>query len=444
MSVESFRKAVEDSGLQKNDRKWLPIWLRKYADFHGASKVDAIPVTSELAIEFLKSLKAQQAPAWQRLQAVRAVQQYVWMVLKSNCAGLDSIRQKLSDLAASEKYGSPVKAREETLHGIDEREPEPVQELRRRLRTQHYARRTEMAYTGWVSRFLSANGATTMAETEKLGEGEIKEFLSSLAVERNVSASTQNQATSALLYLFQKVLGRDIEFLDGVRAKTPDRLPVVLSEGEVGRLLSELGGRDLLIAQLLYGAGLRLMEGLRLRVKDVCFDQRQLTIRDAKGGKDRVTVLPEMACAGLKLQLELARQQHDQDLAEGFGEVWLPDAIAAKWPLAARDFGWQFVFPAARQSEDPRTGAIRRHHIHESVFPAALKRAVLRAGIEKRATAHTLRHSFATHLLQRGSDIRTVQELLGHKDVSTTMIYTHVLNRPGVIVKSPLDVMSGA
>jgi integron integrase len=441
MSVEKFRKAIAASGLQKNDLKWLPIWFEKYAIFHDAERAEKIAVSAELAIDWLKRLKAQQAPAWQRLQAVRAVQQYVWMVLDTNCPGLDVIREKLGDLAAAEKYGSPVKAPEETLHGIDDREPEPVQMLRRRLRTRHYARRTETAYAGWVVRFLAAHGASTLAETKRLGEGDIKEFLSSLAVDRGVSASTQNQATSALLFLFQNVLGRDIGFIDVVRAKTPDRLPVVLSEAEISRLLAELGGRDLLIAQLLYGGGLRLMEVLRLRVKDVCFDQRQLVIRDAKGAKDRVTVLPESACRELQLQIEFARRQHGQDLAEGFGEVWLPDALATKWPQAARDFVWQFVFPAARLSEDPRTGSIRRHHIHESVFPAALKRAVLRAGIEKRVTAHTLRHSFATHLLQRGSDIRTVQELLGHKDVSTTMIYTHVLNRPGVAVTSPLDNM---
>lgn len=439
MSIERFRRAVEASGLSKNDKKWLPIWLEKYAGFHGAAASDAMDVSGDQVVAWLKSMKSHGSPAWQRLQAVRAVQQYGRMILGTDVQDLKAIRHKLSDLAASEKHGTPTRAPEEILHGIDESEPEPMQQMRRVLRTQHYARRTEMAYVGWVERFLAAHGVSTLAETQRLGEADIKEFLSNLAVERNVSASTQNQATSALLFLFQKVLSRDIEFIDQVRAKTPSRLPVVLSEIETRRLLAELGGRDFLIAQLLYGAGLRLMECLRLRVKDVCFDQCQLVIRDAKGATDRVTVLPESACDGLKLQIDLARQQHSRDLAEGLGEVWLPDALAAKWPQAPREFPWQFVFPAVRLSEDPRTGSIRRHHIHESVFPGALKRAVRRSGVEKRVTAHTLRHSFATHLLQRGSDIRTVQELLGHKDVSTTMIYTHVLNRPGIAVRSPLD-----
>lgn len=441
MTVEAFKRAVESSGLQKKDQKWLPIWLEKYAIFHGAVPDQRLDINAELAIAFLKDMKSRKAPAWQRLQAVRALQQYVWMVADSNCPALDDIREKLSDLAADEKLGTMTKAPEVTLHGLDASEPELHQMMRRRLRTQHYARRTEMAYMGWVTRFLGEHKAKTALDAERLSEGEIKEFLGNLAVDGGVSASTQNQATSALLFLFQKVLGRDIEFIDTVRAKKSDRLPVVLSEDEVRRLLRELGGRDLLIAQLLYGAGLRLLEGLRLRIKDISFDQRQLLIRDAKGAKDRVSVLPELAVDGLERQIQLARQQHEQDLAEGYGNVWLPDALATKWPKAPQEFAWQYAFPAARLSVDPRTGVVRRHHLHESLFPAGMKRAVRRAGIEKHVTAHTLRHSFATHLLQHGSDIRTVQELLGHKDVATTMIYTHVLNRPGMSVTSPLDAM---
>ena len=439
MSVEDFRQKIARSSVVKNDRKWLPIWIEKYAKFHHFNEAQPLKVSAELAVAFLQDMKSRSAPAWQRLQAVRAIQNYAWLMLELQCPDLNAVSAKLSNMAANEKHGVLAKAPADTEHGIDENDPELIQLMCRRLRTQHYARRTEKAYVGWARRFLAKYSVRTAQEAESLGEAEMRDFLGDLAVESHVSASTQNQATSALLFLFQKVLQRELAFIDSVRAKTPDRLPVVLSEDEVGRLLSELGGRDLLIAQFLYGAGLRLLECLRLRIKDVCFDQRQVMIRDAKGAKDRVTILPEAVCEGLKLQIEIARQRHDQDLAEGFGDVWLPDALAVKLPNASREFAWQFVFPAMKYSKEARTGVIRRHHLHESVFPAALNRALKRSKITKRATAHTLRHSFATHLLQRGSDIRTIQELLGHKDVSTTMIYTHVLNRPGISVTSPLD-----
>lgn len=273
----------------------------------------------------------------------------------------------------------------------------------------------------------------------RLDEADIHEFISDLAVEGNVAASTQNQAMSALLFLFQKVLGRELQFIDAVRSKKPERLPTVLSQEEVQRVLMQLGGRDLLIAQLLYGAGLRLIECLRLRVKDVSFDQSQLVVREGKGDKDRLTVLPGACVSGLRSQIEFARGLHVRDVADGGGAVTLPTALERKWPAAAREPAWQFVFPAVKRWPDAVTGELRRHHLHESVFPASLKRAVKRAELAKKVTSHTFRHSFATHLLESGTDIRTVQSLLGHSDVSTTMIYTHVLNRPGIAVKSPLD-----
>ena len=416
--------------------------MEKYTDFHGFPAGGDVEVTASRAIAFLKTLRSRSVPAWQRLQVVRALQQYSRIVLHTTCPQLNDIRKTLADLAANEQHGANRTQIPDQSHGIGPPEPEPVQMLRRCLRTQHYALRTETVYVGWVSRFLQATGSTTIADLELIGEDAIRSFISDLAVVRHVSASTQNQATSAILFLFQNVLGRDVGFIDSVRARTPERLPAVLSEAEVCRLLARLGGRNLLIAQLLYGAGLRLMECLRLRVKDVCFDQRQLCIRDGKGAKDRVTVLPGTACQTLKIQIGLARQLHEQDRANGEGAVWLPDALAVKWPQAAQELAWQYVFPATRLSTDPRTGALRRHHLHASVFPTALKRAVRQAGLEKRVTAHTLRHSFATHLMQRGSDIRTVQQLLGHRDVSTTMIYTHVLNTPGLSVTSPLDAVA--
>jgi len=350
------------------------------------------------------------------------------------------IREILAQAAGQERLAGPRPVREIDVIGIiDSREPEPVQELRRELRLLHRARSTEKAYVLRVSEFLRRFKIETLQDLEAVGEGEITEFLTEMAVDRNVAASTQNQAFNALLFLFRRVLKRELRSIEAVRATGPERLPVVLSRDEVDRLLDEFAGRDLLIAQLLYGAGLRLMGCLRLRVKDIVFDLGQIVVRDGKGAKDRITVLPEKAAQALRTQIESTRQVHKQDLAEGFGRVWLPYALAQKYPNAEQAFSWQFVFPASRRGRDPRSGEIRRHHLHESVFANSLEQAVARAEIEKHVTSHTFRHSFATHMLADGYDIRVVQELLGHKDVKTTQIYTHVLNRPGISVKSPLD-----
>ncbi|MEZ6042768.1 MAG: integron integrase [Planctomycetaceae bacterium] len=310
--------------------------------------------------------------------------------------------------------------------------------MRKLMRVRHYAPRTERAYAGWVERFAQAFGGWADSFSQ-VGEVEIKEFLSDLAVQGRVAASTQNQAFNALLFLFRDVLKRELAFLEAVRAKRPQRVPVVLSREEVAAIFRHLRGESLLFAQLLYGGGLRHYEVLRLRIKDVDFDRRQLIIRDGKGARDRVTVLPEMTVEPLKLQIENVRKLHEQDLEAGFGSAWLPDAFASQSPEAPRQFAWQFVFPADKLSTDPHDGSTHRHHLHESVFRKALRRAVQNADIQKRVTPHTFRHSFATHLLESGSDIRTVQELLGHADLSTTMIYTHVLQQGPLGVKSPLD-----
>ncbi|PYK17896.1 MAG: integron integrase [Verrucomicrobia bacterium] len=279
-----------------------------------------------------------------------------------------------------------------------------------------------------------------MRHPGEMREAEMSEFLTHLARSENVSASTQNQALSALLFLYKEVLKQEIGWLQNVeRAKKSARLPIVLTRDEVHKLFSHLRGTARLMAGLLYGSGLRLMECVRLRVKDVDFGYARITVRDTKSGRDRVTPLPVNLAAPLQLHLSKVKLQHEQDLADGFGEVWLPDALARKYPRAAREWSWQFVFPSSRISIDPRTQVKRRHHIDESSLQQAVKMAVRSAGLTKPASCHTLRHCFATHLLENGYDIRTVQELLGHKDVSTTMIYTHVLNRPGIGVKSPLD-----
>jgi integron integrase len=319
----------------------------------------------------------------------------------------------------------------------DANKPKLLDQVRDVIRRKQYSLRTEQAYVDWIKRFIVYHAKRHPAE---MAEEEVAQFLTHLARDRNVAPSTQNQALSALLFLYKEVLKQEIGWLEKVeRAKKPTKLPVVLSRAELKRVFAHLHGLPKLMAGLLYGSGLRLMECVRLRVKDIDFELAQITVRDAKGGRDRVTMLPLNLSEPLRRHLLRVKAQHEQDLEDGFGSVHLPFALNRKLPNAAREWAWQYVFPSSRISSDPRTGKRRRHHIAEGILQSALKQAVDAAGIVKRANCHSLRHSFATHLLTKGQDIRTVQELLGHKDVSTTMIYTHVLNKPGIGVKSPLD-----
>jgi len=316
--------------------------------------------------------------------------------------------------------------------------PKLFDQVRQVLRVRHYSYETEKSYIHWLKRFIAFH---QMKPPREMGAAEVEEFLTYLAVELKVAPSTQNQALSALIFLYREVYGQDTDWgLNAVRARPTRYLPTVLSPEEVQAVLRHLSGVYLLVAKLLYGSGLRLTEGLKLRVKDVDFSQHQLMIRDAKGRESRVTVLPSSLMDTLAHHLQGVRQLHQQDLAQGYGSVYLPFALERKYPRAEREWIWQYVFPADRRSIDPRTGICRRHHLHESGLQKAVKQAVRDAGIQRRVSCHTFRHSFATHLLQNGYDIRTVQELLGHKDVKTTMIYTHVLNRGGRGVRSPLDV----
>ena len=317
------------------------------------------------------------------------------------------------------------------------RAPRLLEVVKARLRTKHYSPRTEEAYVGWIRRFVRFHRPR---HPRTLGEVEVAAFLTWLAVQQGVAASTQNQALSALIFLYGEVLGVELDWLRGlIRARRPERLPVVLTQDEVRCVLAELDGTVWLMASLLYGAGLRLLECAELRVKDVDLARRELRVRDGKGRKDRVTMSPARLLAPLSEQLARVRRQHEADLRFGDGWVALPDALMRKYPNAGRELGWHWVFPATRTYLDPTSGQRRRHHLHESVLQKAVKEAVRRAGLTKPATCHTFRHSFATHLLEAGYDIRTIQELLGHSDVSTTMIYTHVLNRGGRGVRSPLD-----
>ncbi len=315
--------------------------------------------------------------------------------------------------------------------------PRLIDQTRNVLRLFHYSIRTEETYIQWIKRFIYFHNKR---HPKDMGEKEVRSFLTYLAVSKHVSASTQNQALSAILFLYRRVLDLKLDWIDDVvRAKRPKRLPVVLSRDEVRRILSSMSGTNALVAKLLYGTGMRLMEGLRLRVQDIDFSQNQIVVRSGKGNKDRLTTLPETLIAELKHQLKKTRDMHTNDLAEGYGRVYLPFALDRKYPGAGIEFGWQYCFPSSRRSTNPRTGVIARHHLYENNIGRAIKAAARKVGVDKRVSSHTLRHSFATHLLDSGYDIRTVQELLGHKDVSTTMIYTHVLNKGGRGVKSPLD-----
>ena len=315
--------------------------------------------------------------------------------------------------------------------------PRLLDEVRARIRVKHYSIRTEDSYCQWIKRFIVFHGKK---HPRDMGVPEVDAFLSNLATVGNVAAATQNQALAAILFLYRDVLQINLPWMDGItRAKKSARLPAVLDRAETSRLLSQLDGTHALMAKLIYGAGLRLMECVRLRIKDIDFNARQLTIRDGKGGKDRVTMFPDSLILPMRAHLERVRTLHDQDRQHELPGVYLPDALDQKYPSAGKEFAWFWVFPGGQLSTDPRSGLQRRHHAHEQALQRAIKKAVMRAGIDKPASTHTLRHSFATHLLESGADIRTIQELLGHSDVSTTMIYTHVINRGGSGTLSPLD-----
>jgi integron integrase len=318
-----------------------------------------------------------------------------------------------------------------------QRGPKLLERIRIAMRTRHYARRTEDAYVGWIRRYIVYHG---IRHPDEMGSAEVVDFLSDLAVRGNVSAATQNQALAALLLLYRDILGRELEGLDhAVRARAPRRLPVVMSRIEVAAVIAHLDPPHDLVATLLYGAGLRLLECLRVRIKDIDVDRHQIVVREGKGDRDRATVLPARAEPLLVRQLDVARGIFEADRKTGAAGVWLPHALARKLPHAGREWAWQWVFPATSLSTDPRDGLERRHHLHESATQRAVRRAAARAGLRKRVTPHTFRHSFATHLLEDGADIRTVQALLGHRDLKTTMIYTHVLDRGPLGVQSPLD-----
>ncbi len=445
MSLELFRDRLNKSRLHPNDIKWMPSWFGQFAK--GRPVVDGLVwFSTDDVLQFLQKLRDGKVECWQRLQAARSLEWYQTMVLQVSTVDFSVFKLKLQEMAEKEKRAQTAKNSplldDEGFAGegkpglFDPNEPRPVQALRARMRVLHHPISTENTYAGWIRRLVKHLDDENL---EKYSEDALGEFLTELALLREVDAGTQNQALCAILFYYQKVLGKDMQFINRLRARESTHLPLVMSTDEIRVLLPEFLGRYEVMARLMYGSGMRHKETRTLRIKDLHFDTGHIVVRNGKGQKDRVTVLPKSVADSLRGVVEEAKKIHKQDLQDGFRSVYLPFALSRKYPNADRETAWQYVFPSRQRSRDPRSGAIRRHHIHENTFANAMRRALAMTQIDKPATPHTLRHSFATHMLENGADIRTVQELLGHKDVKTTMIYTHVMNRPGLAVQSPLD-----
>jgi len=444
--IENLRKRKVKEGAQR----W---YVKRSEDFIKAAQGrKLLDHSAEDISRYLEQQGRKQGlQGWQFLQIVDAIQilletaqapagvQVNWEYWRNSAQGLADSHPTIARTGGILPTATPP-GRAPLLDAVRDRYGGALDELVAVVRQRNYSIRTEQAYLSWVCRFLLFVGEKEIAA---MGEGDIVAFLQDLAVRGQVAASTQNQALNALIFFFTQTQKREIGNLgDFVRAKRPRRLPVVLSRAEAVRLLTELekiSGLHYLMAALLYGTGMRLMECVRLRVQDVDFDQNMIVVRNGKGQKDRVVPLPKSLRERLASHLGDTRRLHQEDLGQGLGDVFLPDALARKYPNAAREWIWQYVFPSGRLSQDPRSGETRRHHIHENGLQKSIKSAAMAAAITKRVNCHALRHSFATHLLESGYDIRTIQELLGHADVSTTMIYTHVLNRGGSGVVSPLD-----
>ena len=437
ISEFSDRISSNSAKVSKVNQHWFPKWIRRFSTFVDERPGGIDAVNFEAVVKFSQQLRDTGIPAWKRLQAIEAIDCYQNLMPVSFAkVDLRAMKQKLTQIAGAEQRGGP--AVEAHLTAAEELEPEIIRRSIAELRVQRYAADTERAYLNWIKRFTHFCGDR---EIESYGEPDIKEFLTELAVDRAVAESTQTQALAALLFLFQGVLGRELEFLDFRRADKPPSLPVVFSQEEILRFRPLFFDRNRLMFDLMYGAGLRHKECRRLRVKDIQFDHHQIIVRDGKGEKDRVTLLPESVVKPLKDRLAQRLDLHNRDIEEGCGGVYLPYALETKYPNAEQEFCWQYIFPSRQRSIDKRSGKLRRHYLSASLFAGVFKKALHKSGIDKHAVPHTLRHSFATHLLENGTDIRTVQELLGHKEVATTQIYLHVMKKPGLNIKSPVDLI---
>ncbi|TWU62525.1 Tyrosine recombinase XerD [Crateriforma conspicua] len=436
MSFDQFHLYVRR--LQPNwpDSQWSCIWMRRMYEFWKRPVDETLAIDRERLVSFLRYLKSKGVPPWQRQQAAVTAGRYQTMITGEIDPAIQEVVRTLADLAAAQRNGDQAAAEKE--NHFPDNEPEVVSEMRKTLRRRRYKYDTEKAYVGWVIRLLHFCPNTT---PEAITESEIRNFLSSLVTNESggVSASTLRQAKSALLFLFQQVLGRELGFLEHSEATKPKKLPVVLTRGEIASIRQGLPKNKRLMLDLMYGGGLRHKECRRLRIKDLQIEEGTILVRDGKGEKDRITVLPQSAIADVIKKIEECRTRHQRDLERGEGEVHMPDALARKYPSESRRFGWQWLFASPKTRTDPRSGRHWRHHVSEDYLAKPFTRALQESGCVKNAVPHSLRHSFATHLLEDGADIRTVQELMGHADVKTTMIYLHVMNRPGLSVRSPLD-----
>ena len=446
---DKYIKCLSDKGVKQSVTRWYVVRAEQYITAFPNKRLSGHKPRD--VNEYLKKQgRSGSIQDWQFRQMVDAIQNLFAMLNASWFSEVDWKYWTASADSLSETHSTIARQvpAEKTIDRLANLKNSELTEVRRihrdllkqlliEIRRRGYSIRTEQAYESWVARFIAFCNNRNPCE---LGGDEVVSFLQHLAVRRNVSASTQNQALNALVFFYDQVLKKPLgDFGDFVRAKRPKRLPVVLTRSEITRLLQYMGGKQKLMTSLLYGTGMRLMDCVRLRVQDIDFEYQQIVVRDGKGKKDRVVPLPERLADALKTHLDEVRSLHREDLERGFGDVYLPEALARKYPNAGKEWGRQYVFPSGRLSVDPRTCKTRRHHIHENGLQKAVKKAASQADIAKRVNCHSLRHSFATHLLENGYDIRTVQELLGHANVSTTMIYTHVLNRGGKGVQSPLD-----
>lgn len=444
-SWDGFIQACIAEGVPEQSLRWYVVRIERYLAAHEGSE-PSNHSAQQVSQYVVSAGRHPGLRGWQFGQIVHALQILFTRVLRLGWANdfdwtywIASARELERRHATIAKHNHPIQAPRSTSDSGTPAEITLEERLIAELRRRNYSIRTEHAYAAWARRYLGFHDGRDPAA---LGPEDVAAYLNHLALNLEVAPSTQNQALNALVFLHEQILGRELGTIAGlIAAKKPRKLPAVLTRSEVRQLLAGITEAPFgLMAGLMYGTGMRLMECIRLRVMDVDFGYSQIVIRDGKGSKDRVVPLPRKYSASLHEQIERALALHREDLAEGFGEVFMPDALARKYPNASRESAWQYVFPSGKLSADPRSNKIRRHHLHETTLQKAIRRAAAACAIRKRITSHTLRHSFATHLLESGYDIRTVQELLGHADVSTTMIYTHVLNRGGRAVVSPADI----